>query len=48
MMHLVLGRDLLDRPVTPQRFSATFALKSAVNRRRVVISYSSVIRWNTP
>ena len=28
--------------------SATRALKSAENRRRFVISYSSVIRWNTP
>ena len=28
--------------------NATRALKSAENRRRFVISYSSVIRWNTP
>ena len=34
---LVLRRNLLDRLVAPQRFRATRALKSAVNRRRVTI-----------
>ena len=47
-MHFVLGCDLLDRLVAPQRFQRYAALKSAVNRRRFVISYPSVIRWNTP
>ena len=28
--------------------SATFALKSPLNRRRVLIAYPSFSRWNTP
>ena len=28
--------------------SATFALKSALNRRRVLIAHPSFSRWNTP
>ena len=47
-VHLMPGCDLLDRPVATKNSSATFTLKSVVNRRRVVIPYSSVIRWNTP
>ena len=47
-MNLVPHSDVLDRLVPRSASSATFALNSPVNRRRVLTAYPTLSRRNTP